>query len=173
VWPSSGILQHFGVQSDLFMTAWSNNSNSAWRVSCWHPQYEDSLQWILTIKCPTQIHILYKLHPKQWKIGKSRIFTNFLRSFLTLVNIREYLQVIKIRILDLWYRPTRNHFQIPIFVLLPSDAVRWRSICNSDVAVYVSVTLMYCAQTTESIIMRPSPDCIPAILVFPYQIWTR
>jgi len=33
-----------------------------------------------------------------------------------------------------------------------------------------SVTLMYRAQTTESIIMRPSPDCSPAILVFPYKI---
>jgi len=32
---------------------------------------------------------------------------------------------------------------------------------------FLSVTLRYCAQTTESIIMRPSPDCSPAILVFP------
>jgi len=37
----------------------------------------------------------------------------------------------------------------------------------------VSVTLMYCAQTTESIIMRSSPDCNPAILVSPYQTWTQ
>jgi len=29
---------------------------------------------------------------------------------------------------------------------------------------------MYCTQTTESIIMRPSPDFSPAILVFPCQI---
>jgi len=42
----------------------------------------------------------------------------------------------------------------------------WRRGC---VSVCVSVTLMYCAQTTESIIMRPSPDCSPAILVFPYE----
>jgi len=40
----------------------------------------------------------------------------------------------------------------------------WLPVC-------VSVTLMYCAKTTESIIMRPSPDCRTAILVFPYQIW--
>jgi len=53
---------------------------------------------------------------------------------------------------------------------LPLDAVRGRGICYGDVAVYVSVTLMYCVQTTEPIIMRPSPDCSPAILVFPYQI---
>jgi len=53
---------------------------------------------------------------------------------------------------------------------LPPDAVRWRSICY---AFALSVTLMYCAQTTESIIMRPSPDCSPTILVFSYQIWTR
>jgi len=41
-----------------------------------------------------------------------------------------------------------------------------------DVAVCVSVTLMFCTQTTESIIVRPSPDYSPAILVFPHQIWT-
>jgi len=29
-------------------------------------------------------------------------------------------------------------------------------------AVCVSDTLMYCAQTTESIVMRSSPDCSPA-----------
>jgi len=53
--------------------------------------------------------------------------------------------------------------------VLPSDAVRLRGICYGDVAVCVSVTLMYCAQTTESIIMRFSPDCSPTILVFPHQ----
>jgi len=57
--------------------------------------------------------------------------------------------------------------------VLAVDAVRWSSICHGDVAVCVSVTLMYCAQTTESIIMRPSPDCSPTILVFPHHIWTR
>jgi len=36
----------------------------------------------------------------------------------------------------------------------------WLSVC-------LSVTLMYCAQTIESTIMRPAPDCSPAILVFP------
>jgi len=46
---------------------------------------------------------------------------------------------------------------------LPPDAVRWRGICYGDVAVCASVTLMYCAQTTESIITRPSPECIPAV----------
>jgi len=58
---------------------------------------------------------------------------------------------------------------------LPSDAVRWRGICYGDVTVCacVSVTLVYCAQTTESIIMRPSPDCSPVILAFPHQLWTR
>jgi len=39
----------------------------------------------------------------------------------------------------------------------------WLSVC-------LSVTLMYCAQTTESTIMRSSRECSPAILVFPYQI---
>jgi len=48
---------------------------------------------------------------------------------------------------------------------LPPDAVRWRRGCLS-LSVCVSVTLIYCAQTTESIIMRPSPDCSRAILVF-------
>jgi len=38
--------------------------------------------------------------------------------------------------------------------------------CYGDVAVCVAVTLMYCVKTTESITMRPSPDCSPAILVF-------
>jgi len=42
--------------------------------------------------------------------------------------------------------------------------------CCGDVADCVCVTLMYCAQTTESIIVQPSPDCNPAILDFPYQI---
>jgi len=37
--------------------------------------------------------------------------------------------------------------------------------------VCMSVTLMYCAQTTESMIMRPSPDCKSAILIFPHQIY--
>jgi len=49
---------------------------------------------------------------------------------------------------------------------LPLDGVR----CYGDVAVCVSVTLMNCAQTTESIIMRFSPACSAAILVFPRQI---
>jgi len=40
----------------------------------------------------------------------------------------------------------------------------WWCVC-----LCVSVTLMYCAQTTESIIMRRSQDCNLAILVFPYQ----
>jgi len=56
---------------------------------------------------------------------------------------------------------------------LPPDAVCWRGFCYGDVAVCVSVTLMYCAQTTESIITRPSPDSSPAILGFPHQIRTR
>jgi len=34
-----------------------------------------------------------------------------------------------------------------------------------DVAVCVCVPLMYCAQTTESMIMRPSPDCSLAVPV--------
>jgi len=55
---------------------------------------------------------------------------------------------------------------------LPPDAVRWRGICYGDVAVCVCVCVCVChvdvcAQTTESIIMQPSPDCSPAILVFP------
>jgi len=42
-----------------------------------------------------------------------------------------------------------------------------RRVCLS---VCLFVTLMYCAQTTESIIVRPSPDCSPAILVFSHQM---
>jgi len=38
-------------------------------------------------------------------------------------------------------------------------------ICYSDLAVCVSVTLIFCAITTESIIMWPSRDCSPVILV--------
>jgi len=41
------------------------------------------------------------------------------------------------------------------------------------VAIWASVTLMSCIQPTESIFTRPSAYCIPAILVFSYQIWTR
>jgi len=58
-----------------------------------------------------------------------------------------------------------------IKVFLQPDTMWWRGICYGDVAVCVSVMLMYCAQTTESIIMRPSPYCSPTTLVFPYQIW--
>jgi len=46
------------------------------------------------------------------------------------------------------------------------DFILAASFCRLNVTC-LSVTLMYCAQTTESIIMRPSPDCSPAILVFP------
>jgi len=60
---------------------------------------------------------------------------------------------------------------------LPPDAMRCRGICYGDVAVclsrYVagctSVALMYCAQTTSSIIMRPLQDCSTAILVLFYK----
>jgi len=52
-------------------------------------------------------------------------------------------------------------------MICPPDAVRWQCICYGDVAVCVSATLMYCAKTTESIIMQLSPDCGPAILVSP------
>jgi len=41
--------------------------------------------------------------------------------------------------------------------------------CCGDVAVCVCLTLMYCAKTTESIIMRPASDCSPAILVIAYR----
>jgi len=50
------------------------------------------------------------------------------------------------------------------------DTVRWRGCLSCYVVVCVSVTLMYCAQTIESIIMRPLPACSPAILVFLCQI---
>jgi len=43
-----------------------------------------------------------------------------------------------------------------------------RRICFGDVAICVSVTSMYCDQTTKPIIMRPSLDCSPAILMFLY-----
>jgi len=54
------------------------------------------------------------------------------------------------------------HGEVSCVSFLPperSAMATWLSVCVSD-------TLMYCAQTTESIIMRPSPDCSPAILVF-------
>jgi len=50
---------------------------------------------------------------------------------------------------------------------LPPERSALGRYCCGDVAVCVSVTLMYCAKTTESIIMRPSPDSSRAILVFP------
>jgi len=59
---------------------------------------------------------------------------------------------------------TTRHFCRPTQCVRAACAMAtW--LCGS-----VSVTLMYCAQTTESIIMRPSRDCSPAILVFPHQI---
>jgi len=51
--------------------------------------------------------------------------------------------------------------------------VRYGGYCYIDVAVCVSVALMYCAQTTKPIITRPSPDYSPAILVFSDEIRTR
>jgi len=45
--------------------------------------------------------------------------------------------------------------------------------CYGDVAVCVSLALMYCALTTESIIVRPTPDRRPAVLVLPYQLLER
>jgi len=69
------------------------------------------------------------------------------------------------------------HLESLCIVFLPLDAVYWCEICYSDVDVClcvcvcvfvcVSITLMYCAQTIESITMQPSRDCSPAILVFP------
>jgi len=67
--------------------------------------------------------------------------------------------------------PSRHQTLVQLLFLSP-DAVRWRGICYGDVAVCVSVMLMYCAKTTESSIVRPLPDCSPAILDFPYQIGT-
>jgi len=58
-------------------------------------------------------------------------------------------------------------------MFLSPDAVRLNGICYGNVAICVSVTLMYCAQTTESINIGSSPDCSPSILVFPHQILTR
>jgi len=56
-------------------------------------------------------------------------------------------------------------------------ALKWPSMCWCAVKKLLTHSLthsltdmlMYCAQTTESIIMRSSPDCSPAILDFPYQ----
>jgi len=67
-------------------------------------------------------------------------------------------------------RPPAAWYMRKYVTVLPPDAVHWRGICYEDVAVCVPVALMYYTQTTESIIMRPSLDCSPAILVFPYQI---
>jgi len=61
------------------------------------------------------------------------------------------------------------HFLLPPECSALARLLLWQRDC---VAVCVSVTLMYCAQTTESIIMRLLPDCSPAILVTPYQTWT-
>jgi len=61
---------------------------------------------------------------------------------------------------------------VEVWQFLQPDAVRWRGICYGDVAVCVSVTLMYFAQTTEPITVWPSPDCSSAT-VFPHEIWTR
>jgi len=61
-------------------------------------------------------------------------------------------------------RPSPNYFDQFFGFWSPT---RWHGICYGDVAVCVSVTLMYCVQTTESITGQPSPDCSPAILVFP------
>jgi len=55
------------------------------------------------------------------------------------------------------------------FVVFPPG----RSLLLRRGCVAVSVTLMCCAQTTKSIIMRPSHDCSTAILAFPYQMRTR
>jgi len=41
------------------------------------------------------------------------------------------------------------------------------------VTTWLSVTLMYCAQMTGSVIIWLSRDCSPAILVFWCQVWTR
>jgi len=71
------------------------------------------------------------------------------------------------------------HLNIEDSVLIhlyqPLIVIAQCNICYGDVDVChksccVSVTLMYCAQTTESIIMQPLPDCSPAILVFPYYV---
>jgi len=53
------------------------------------------------------------------------------------------------------------------------QCVWWHLIWQQPQHSCLSVTLMYCAKMTESIIMRPSPDCSPAILVFLYHIWTK
>ena len=49
--------------------------------------YMDSLQWFVINKCSTQI---YNLHSSQWKLEKSRIFTNFVNSFFKFVKIRDF-----------------------------------------------------------------------------------
>jgi len=55
------------------------------------------------------------------------------------------------------------------FVLFwpPERLQLWRRGCLS---VCVSVSLMYCVQTTESIIMRPSPGCSPVISPIKYEL---
>jgi len=55
----------------------------------------------------------------------------------------------------------------------PTHCVGAALAMETWLSVSVSVTLMYCTQMTESIILRPSPDRSPAILVFSYPIWTR
>jgi len=66
----------------------------------------------------------------------------------------------------------KNYSAYPRDLVDKEKAVRYGGYCYCDVAVCVSVMVTYRAQTTESIIMRPSPDCSPAILVFLYQICT-
>jgi len=52
----------------------------------------------------------------------------------------------------------------PVFCR-PTQCVRAAIAMATWLSVFVSVTLMYCAQTTESITIRPLPDCSPPILV--------
>jgi len=57
-------------------------------------------------------------------------------------------------------------------VLCLGQHLLWRRGCLSRESGCVSVTLMFCAQTTELITMQPSPAVSTAVLVFLYQIWT-
>jgi len=84
---------------------------------------------------------------------------------------------------ELFYKGIRPAINVGLSVSRVGSAAQMRAmkqVCYWKMVIVMTtvamamclITLMYCAHTTESIIMRPSPDCSPAILVFPYQIGT-
>jgi len=92
-------------------------------------------------------------------------YLHFLTSFNHVCEWSVFWKVLEIEFFLSPGKPWNLFFASP-GKFLSLDLVRLGGYCYGD----VSVTLMYCAQMTESIIMRSSLDCSPAILVFLYQI---